>query len=250
MCHAAPQPPAARAPGDGFATTRWSIVLAAGQGSTPEAQQALATLCETYWYPLYAFVRRQGYPVEDAKDLVQGFFARFLEKHYLQDVQREKGKFRAFLLVSLQHFLANEWDKAQAQKRGGGIRHLSLDLEGAENKYRLEPAHNVTPEKLFERQWALAVLARVLTRLQEEYRAAGHMARFDQLKSCLTAGSTAVPYSAIAGQLGMSEGAVRVAVNRLRRHYGALLREEIAQTVATPTDIDVELRALLEAMSD
>lgn len=225
------------------------MVLAARQGATPEAQQALAALCETYWYPLYVFVRRKGYCVEDAQDLTQSFFECFLAKDYVQQVQRKQGKFRAFLLASLQHFLANEWDKVQAQKRGGGRLHLSLDLQDAEAKYRVELVDNVTPEQLFERQWALTVLDRVLTQLQEEHSTPDKQARFDQLKSCLTAGRTVAPYSDIAVQLGMTEGAVKTAVNRLRRRYGALLREEIAQTGATPDEIDTELRALMAALS-
>jgi RNA polymerase sigma factor (sigma-70 family) len=234
---------------DIFATTRWTVVLAAGRKSTPQADVALEELCRTYWYPLYAYVRRQGHSKADAEDLVQGFFARFLEKNYLEGLRSERGKFRAFLLAALKHFLANQWDKSQRQKRGGQATHLSLDWQSADARYQLEPPDHATPDKIFDREWALALLERVITRLGDECAAEGKARLFEQLKACLTMGKGAIPYLEAAQALGLAEGAVRVAVHRLRKRYRELLREEIAQTVSEPAQLEEELRALFSAFA-
>ena len=223
-----------------FVPTRWTVVLAAGHAESPHARRALEELCQAYWYPLYAYVRRRGYGAHEAEDLTQDFFARLLAKNYLADVEREKGKFRSFLLASLKHFLANEWDRAHAQKRGGVQTILSLD---AETRYRAEPADELTADKLLDRQWALALLDQVLTRLEVETDAK----QFATLKRFLTADKDKIPYSEAAGKLGTSEGAVKVAVHRLRKRYRLLLREEIAHTVASPAEIDEEIRHLFAA---
>ena len=231
-----------------FATTHWSTVLAAGERGTPQSQAALAKLCETYWFPLFVFLRRQGCATEDAQDLTQAFFARVLDKNYLADVDRSLGKFRSFLLAALRHFVANERDRARAKKRGGGRCTLSLDFTSAERRYSLEPVDDLTPERLFERQWALELLARVLARLHDELTAAGKGAWFEALKPLLTADPHAPPYSCVAERLGMSESAVKVAVHRLRRRYRQLLHVEVAQTVADPAEIDDELRQLVATL--
>jgi len=232
-----------------FETTRWSLVLAARQGSTPEAHEALSTLCQLYWSPLYAFIRRQGHGPEEAHDLAQGFFTRMLEKNQLVIADRQRGRFRSWLLASLQHYLSNAHDAERALKRGGGQELLSLDSVAAENEYRiLEPAHDVTPERLFERQWALALLERVLATLREEYLRTGKGALFDMLKAMLQGEVGESSYQELAAGLGCSPGALKVAAHRLRRRYRELLREEIAQTVESPEEIDDELRNLLLAL--
>ncbi len=234
----------------GFAATRWTLVLAAARGTpSPRAAEAMAELCRVYWYPLYAYVRRRGYETHEAEDLTQEFFLRLLAKDYLAGVNREKGKFRAFLLAALKHFLANEWDRRQAQKRGGGHAVIPLDTLSAETRYRLEPSHNLTPEKLFERQWAITVLDQVLARLKAESTVLeGAPAVFDALKQFLTGSGAAATYAQVAADLSMTEGAVKVAVHRLRRRYRQLLREEIAQTVADPEEVDNEIRYLLSCL--
>lgn len=234
-------------------TTHWSVVLAAADGSSPDCDRALATLCRTYWYPLYAFVRRQGHPAHEAEDLTQEFFARVLEKQYLDGVGPEKGRFRTFLLVCLRRFLANEWDRKRALKRGGGKSPLSfdfaIDFEGADARYRLEPAHDLTPERLFERRWALTLLEEVLNQLAEEMRRSGKDELFAALKVYLAAASTAPPHAEVGGQLGMSEGAVKVAAHRLRQRYKQLLRDEIARTVGAEADVDEEIGRLFAALA-
>jgi RNA polymerase sigma factor (sigma-70 family) len=233
----------------GFAATRWTLVLSAAKGSfTPRATAALAELCRAYWYPLYAFLRRRGHDTHEAEDLTQEFFARLLARDFLAGVDPQKGKFRSFLLAAMKHFLANEWDRSQAQKRGGGQVVLSFDSLAAGSRYGLEPAHDLTPERLFERQWALAVLERVLERLQAEAIAEEKQPLFEQLKIYLAAGRESIRYAQSAAELGMTEGAVKVAVHRLRRRYRELLREEIAQTVASPEEIDEEIRYLLSCL--
>jgi RNA polymerase sigma factor (sigma-70 family) len=227
-----------------FATTHWSVVLAAQREDSTRARDALASLCQTYWYPLYAYVRRKGNSPHDAQDLTQEFFARLLEKHWLADVKRERGRFRSFLLAAMKHFLANEWDKAQAQKRGGGERFIALDAASAETRYALEPVDNVTAEKVFERRWAMTLLDRVLQRLRRGHETAGKTAQFDTLKEALTGDRSALPYVQLGDRLGLSEGAVKVAVHRLRQRYRELLREEIAGTVAKEDDVEEELRHL------
>jgi RNA polymerase sigma-70 factor (ECF subfamily) len=232
----------------GFATTRWSLVVAAQHKADPQAHDALADLCRLYWYPLYAFIRRRGHDASDAEDLTQAFFARLLEKDALAAVTPTRGRFRSFLLSSCQHFLANERQRANALKRGGG-RVVLLDLTDAEVRYRREPAHQETPERLFERRWALALLARVLERLREEYEAGGKARLFDAIRGQLTGDGT-VPYSALGEDLGMSEGAVKTAVHRLRKRYGELLREEIGETVVAEAEIDEEIQALFQALAN
>jgi DNA-directed RNA polymerase specialized sigma24 family protein len=235
----------------GFAATRWTLVLAAARGDvTPRAAAAMAELCRVYWFPLYAYVRRRGHDTHAAEDLTQEFFLRLLDKDYLAGVDRDKGKFRAFLLASLKHFLANEWDRSQSQKRGGGNVILPLDVAGAENRYSLEPSHDLTPERLFERQWALTVLEQVLARLQGEFATDGKQPVFDALKPFLTAGRESGGYAAAAAELAMTEGAVKTAVHRLRRRYRQVLRDEIAQTVASPEEVDEEIRYLLACLGN
>lgn len=234
--------------GDVFATTRWTVVLAAGRKSSPRSDGALAELCQQYWYPLYAYVRRRVNSREDAEDLTQGFFASFLAKNYLEGLAAERGKFRAFLLAALKHFLANEWDKAGRQKRGGGIQHLSLDWQQADERFHFEPPDHATPDRLFDREWALALLEQVIQRLQAECAAEGRAELFSQARGYLMVGEAAIPYAEAAAKLGMDEGAVRVAVHRLRKRYRELLREEIAQTVNNPAQVSEELRSLQAAL--
>ena len=216
-----------------FETTHWSLVLAAGGDASTEARAALSTLCEAYWYPLYAYVRRQGYESADAEDLTQAFFARLLEKEHIHDARRERGRFRSFLLAALKHFLLNELQHRRALKRGGGHVLRSLDVVAAEGRYASELTDACTPEALFERGWACAVLDRVLARLRAEWTEAGRADVFDRLKPCLTGDSRERGYRDLGRELGMTEGAVKVAVHRLRRRYRDLLHEEIAETVLT-----------------
>jgi len=228
-------------PAGRFPTTQWHLVLIAGEGLSRESQEALATLCRTYWYPLYGFIRRQGYPPEEAKDLTQGFFTRLLEKRYLRDYQRERGRFRSFLLASLKHFLANERDWARAQKRGGGTLTLSLEgiIDTGEHRYSLEPRSNLTPERIFEKQWALTMLDQVLLRLGKESE------HFDRLKSFLVGDEARIPYRQLANELGTTEGALKVSVHRLRRRFREILREEISHTVSDPGEVQDEIRYLM-----
>lgn len=237
-----------RAPDCNFATTRWSVILAARDPAAPHARAALETLCETYWYPLYAFVRRRGHSAEQAQDLTQEFFVRLLEKDYLKVVDQSKGRFRSFLLASFDHFLHNEFDRARAQKRGGGRAQLSLDFRDAEGRYHVEPADVQTPEKLFERRWALTVLDRVLRRLEEEHAEAGKAEFFLNLKGHLLEEPDAVPYAKLAERLAISEAAAKMAVSRLRKRYRLLLREEIAHTVEDAGEVEEEIRHLFEAL--
>ena len=221
-------------------------MLSAGRKHTPQSDSALEQLCKTYWFPLYAYVRRRGYSKEDAEDLTQAFFARFLEKNYLEGLSAERGRFRAFLLASLKHFLANEWDKSQRQKRGGNATHLSLDWQTADAQFQV--AANVTsPDKEFDREWAGALLAKVIGRLEAECEADHRSEQFKELKIFLSAGKGSIPYSGAAKTMRMEEGAVRVAVHRLRKRYRQLLSNEIAQTLADPAQVDEEMRALFAA---
>jgi RNA polymerase sigma-70 factor (ECF subfamily) len=231
-----------------FATTRWSVVLAAGESGTPGSREALARLCETYWYPLYAFARRWGHTADEAQELTQEFFARLLEKHYLGDVRPERGRFRSFLLASLKHFLLNERDRVLAQKRGGGQPPIPLEIETAEGRYRLEPIETTTPETIFERRWALTLLDRVVRRLGDEYADSDRTRLFAALKGFLTGQGDTPKYAEVASALGMTDGAVKVAVHRLRRRFGELLRDEIADTVADPADVDDEIRYLFKVL--
>jgi RNA polymerase sigma-70 factor (ECF subfamily) len=243
-----PTPSGRSAPGI-FATTHWTAVLAAGRGQSDHAHAALEELCHTYWYPLYAYVRRHGHSREDAEDLTQGFFTRLLEKNYLEGVTSEKGKFRSFLLMALKRFLANEWDRANCQKRGGGVSPLSLDWQDAETRYQINPANELSPDKFYDRAWAVVVLERVITRLQAESRTEGKAALYDQLKPFLIMGKGEIPYADAAAAMKMSEGAVRVAVHRFRRRYRELLRDEITQTLANPAQADEEMQALFSALT-
>lgn len=233
-----------------FPTTRITLIEAACGVPGSEAHEALSILCVAYWYPIYAFIRRLGYPQADAEDLTQGFFTRVLEKHYLRDFHRERGRFRSYLLGALKHFIANERDWVRAQKRGGGRAAVPLDdvLRTAERRYSLEPRHDLTPEKVFERQWALALLTRVEEQLQAEAARQGKSNQFERLKSCLTTGDRDVGYRAVATDLNTTEGAIKVAVHRLRRRFHELLREEISHTVADPGEVGDELRDLMVAI--
>jgi RNA polymerase sigma factor (sigma-70 family) len=230
-------------------TTHWSIVIAAGQSQSPQSDSALATLCETYWYPLYAFVRRQGFNAEKAEDLTQDFFAKLLEKNYVGDADQQRGRFRSFLLTALKHFLSNERDRVRAKKRGGGRVAISLDFPIAEDRYQCEPSDPMTPGRLYERRWALTLLERVLNLLRDEYSLAGNLALFDALKGHLTREKGSIPYREVAEILGLSEGAVKVAVHRLRRRYRDLLESEIAHTVSDTADVEDEMRQLFTALS-
>lgn len=231
-----------------FATTHWSVVIAAGGTDSSQAERALATLCEDYWYPLYAFVRRQGHSPDRAQDLTQAFFARFLEKHDVRQARPERGRFRSFLLASLKHFLANQADFAHALKRGGSQPVLPLEFEDAERRYSVEPVENVTPEHVFERRWALTVLDRALIGVRQRWIGAGKGDLFDRLKGCLTVDPSTPSYQAIAAEFDMTDGAVKVTVHRLRRQFQDVLRSEIAKTVEFPTDVDDEIQFLLAAL--
>jgi RNA polymerase sigma-70 factor (ECF subfamily) len=231
-----------------FATTHWTVVLTAGGGDSTRARDALAHLCRTYWYPLYAYVRRRGYRAADAEDMTQGFFARLMELESLADVRRERGKFRSFLLASLNHYLADEWDRASAAKRDVR-RTIPLDPRAAETRYAHEPVDEVTPERLFERQWALALLETVVQKLREEHEKAGKGELFMALRFAISGDRSTVPYAQLAGQLKTSEPAVRVAVHRLRHRYRQILRDEIAQTVTSPDEVEDELRSLMTALA-
>jgi RNA polymerase sigma-70 factor (ECF subfamily) len=230
-----------------FATTRWSLVVAAGSATSPESRDALATLCAACWYPLYAFARRGGAGPEEAEDLVQGFFALLLEKGWLRQADRDRGRFRTFLLAAFRHHAAHERDRARARKRGGGVRPLSLDVSSAESRYRLEPADDRTPERLYERRWALDLLERALADLRADY--AGDRAPvYEALRPHLVGGA-APGLAEVGATLGMTEGATKVALHRLRRRYRDVLRATIERTVADPAEVDDEIRHLLEALA-
>jgi RNA polymerase sigma factor (sigma-70 family) len=240
-------PPVGTSPS--FATTRWSLVVRAGSQDTKQARDALARLCQTYWYPLYAFVRRRGYSAEDAQDMTQEFLARLLEKNWIGDADKTKGRFRTFLLSAMKHFLADEWDKSRAQKRGGGMAFVSLQFDAAEMRYAHEPAQDSSPERSFELRWALTLLEEVLNRLRTDYEQDGKAELFAVLHPCLVGDRTEQPYAEIAKSLGYSESTVKSAVHRLRQRYRQLLREEIADTVAGPEEVEEELRHLFAVLS-
>jgi RNA polymerase sigma factor (sigma-70 family) len=229
-----------------FATTHWSVVVRAGDSTSPENASALERLCRTYWYPLYVFVRRKGNSHDDANDLTQAFFERFLEKRYLRLVDSNRGKFRTFLLTAMSHFLVNEWEKSQTQRRGGGARVLSLDCADADERYQLEPVDHTTPETLFERRWAQTVLSVVLDRLAAETEEK----RFEVLKGFLLEDKGAVSYDEAASQLGMSVAGITSAIHRMRARFRALFFEEVANTVEKPEDVEQEIRHLLGALGD
>ncbi len=232
----------------GFRTTRWSVVLAAGKSTTRESRAALEHLAESYWYPLYSYVRRRGHGEEEARDLTQAFFALLLERDDLAGAAPERGRFRAFLLTALKHFLVNEAERARAVKRGGGRAPVSIEAGDADTRYSLEPADELTPEKQFERAWARSVLDRTLDRLRAEYEGRGKSELFERLKDYLIAGDEGMPYKAVADELGLSEGAIKVAVHRLRVRYRKALRAEILDTVSDPSEVEDEMRQLFEAL--
>lgn len=236
-------------PTSGFHTTSWTLVQDAAVHPTADSRQALATLCQSYWHPVYAFIRRNGYDQDQAQDLSQGFFALLLEKNILLRADQKRGRFRSFLLTAVKYFLANEWDRAHALKRGGGQVAVPMDLVEAERWYAPAAVEEATPESLFERRWALSVLERVVVKLRAEFTAAGRADQFDALYLFLSHESEGSPYSEVAGQMGMSAGALRMAVHRMRRRYRKLLRAEIAETVSTPEETEDEIRFLLATLS-
>lgn len=231
--------------GEEFITTEWSRVLAARDGSDSDARCALETLCQTYWYPLYAFVRRQGYEPDEARDLTQAYFAELLEKDFLDDVEPDRGRFRSFLLASLKNFMSHERDRARALKRGGATVTISLEETTVDGYIDDQPVDRLTPEEVFERKWALTVLQRAIERVRQEVRDSGTEARFEVLKPYLTGEAGRAPYREVATELGMSEAALRGAVLRLRRRFGKALRTEVTDTVADPAEVDDEIRRLL-----
>lgn len=233
----------------GFATTHWTLVFDAGAAESPEATAALAELCGRYWYPLYAYVRQRGYQAAEAQDLTQDFFARLLEKNTLAQAAPERGKFRTFLLASLRNFLANEWDRKIAEKRGGARRVMSLDLATGESRLLAEPAVAESPERLFERQWAYTLLDAVTRRSRDEFEAVGKERQFELLQPALAAGGRGANYAEIGRQLGLSDEAARQAASRMRRRYRELLRAEVGATVAHPEQVDDEIRSLFAAVS-
>ena len=232
-----------------FASTDWGLIEAARGGDSPLARLALAELCSVYWYPIYAYIRRGGHPADRAQDLTQGLFASLLEKDFLDVIDPRKGRFRSFLLAACQNFLANQRDHDRTRKRGGGRITLSIDLPDAEGRYAREPSHEITPELLFQRRWALTLLDHVLDRLGEEMKRSGKSAIFDRLKAALLGDGTAAPYSEVATALDMTEDAVKMAAHRLRRRYGHLIREEVARTVDNPGAVEDEIRDLFRALS-
>lgn len=231
-----------------FDTTAWSVVLSARDGDSGASRAALEALCRVYWPPLYAYIRRRGYSREDARDLTQGFFARLLEYDFLEHVERERGRFRTFLLAYLDHFLANEWRREHAQRRGGNGITLTLDCPDAEERLHLEAGPSLDPCRQYDRQWAQTLLGAAMARLGQEYADGGKAALFEGLRPRLLAGCETPGYRELGERLGLSEGALKVAVHRLRRRYAALLREEVARTVEDPADVDAELRYLIEVM--
>lgn len=231
-----------------FATTQWSVVVAAGNVDRHEARTALAQLCETYWYPLYAYVRRRIGNVHEAQDLTQAFFSHLLEKQAIARADRDRGRFRAFLVAAFKNFLANEWEKARAEKRGGGKAPLSLDFDSGESRYQIEPSHELTPETLYERRWVLTLLDRVLDGLRIELAEAGKAEHFDELKGALTEQPTAADYERAAKALGISPAAAKQAAYRMRKRYRQLFRQEVARTVADEDEVDDEIGRLLATL--
>ncbi len=231
-----------------FTTTRWTLVLAAGQSDSPDGRKALGVLCQTYWFPIYAYLRRRGYDEHQAADYTQGFFAHLLEGSGLQNVKREKCRFRSFLLACLKNFLADDWRRTRAAKRGGGKRFLPLEITDAENSYTLEPGDNLSPDLLFDRSWALTLLGGALGKLRSEYTRAGRGEVFECLKGHIAREQGTSSYDHVAAQLGMTEGAVRTAVHRLRSRLRDLVQAEIAETVATPEQLEEEIKDLFTVL--
>jgi len=238
-----------RTRGGEFTTTHWSVVLAAGRSGTEQSAKALEVLCRTYWHPLYAYVRRRGYAEHDAQDLTQEFFARLLEKEYLSAVDRAKGRFRSFLLAAMEHFLAKEWRRANAQKRGGGVDFLSLDGSSAESGPLQVAAPNLSPEEFFDQQWAITLLEQAVGKLRQEYRTTGKGPVYEELKMYLTGERREASYAELAARLNTTAAALKMAVSRMRQRYGELLRAEIASTVSSPEEVEEELHALYAALS-
>lgn len=248
MTHISPGAQSSESPQ--FSTTQWSLVLAAGADTSKESRDALAQLCERYWYPLYAYVRRQGYGCEESQDLTQSFFARLLEKNIIRSADRTRGRFRCFLLASLKNFLANEWDRSQARKRGGDVQLISLTGEDFEQRYGKEPAaHDLSPERLFDRRWAVTLLQHVLDELRQELAGQGKQQFFERVKGYLSGEDAELSYREMGAELGMNEAALKMSIHRLRRRYGELIRQHIAQTVESSDEIADELRHLLAAVS-
>ena len=241
-------PPSTNPPTPLFPVTRWSVVAEACDSGEEDSAAALEELCRNYWMPLYVAVRRFGHGPEDAKDLTQSFFARLLEKDWLHAADREKGRFRTFLMVALKRYLANEWHRGQAAKRGGGVDLVPLDTKLAERLYGGSGAHSLSPEQLFDKRWALTLIETALARMEQEYRDSGRDAEFALLKPCLTAGRGEIDYRGLAAALGLGEGAARVAVHRIRKRYRSLFREEIARTVRDEGEVEEEMRALMAAL--
>jgi DNA-directed RNA polymerase specialized sigma24 family protein len=231
-----------------FAATRWSVVLVAGRRSSPDSRRALQSLCEAYWYPLYAYVRRRVSDVNDAHDLTQAFFAELLAKNYVGTAQAERGRFRAFLLTALKHFLSKEWEKARAQKRGGGKAPIPLDFESADSHYSIEPARGLTAEQIYDREWAVALLGRIVQRLEQESTQADKPRQFQELKGFLIGEHGGSTYADAATRLGVTEAAVKMAASRMRRRYRELLRDEIAETVSGPEEVEDEIRKLFTTL--
>jgi RNA polymerase sigma factor (sigma-70 family) len=233
-----------------FATTHWSVVLDAGRRDGPRSAEALETLCRTYWYPLYAFVRRQGNDAAEAQDLTQGFFARLITRMELESADRARGRFRSFLLASMKHYLADEWRRAHTQKRGGQVRFVSFEGDVAERRYREEAAPDIPADRLFEQQWATTLLERTLAQLEDHYRVNGAGEVFEALKPLLVGDGPAGTYESLGARLGLSGSAVKMRVYRMRHRYQNLLRREIGHTVTSASEIDDEIRCLLRVMSD
>ena len=231
-----------------FETTQWSVVRAVGAQDSKAASSALQDLCQTYWFPLYSYVRGQGNDANSAADLTQAFFADLLQRDDLKKVDPDLGKFRSFLLVAMKHFLMNQWDKASAKKRGGGKLPLSLDFEAADNRFRLEPAHAETPESIYQKQWAITLLDRVHNKLRSEFADRGKAHQFDKLQSFLAGKNKEETIASAAAHLAMTESAVKVTLHRMRRRFGEILRSEIEQTVATPEEIDTEIQQLFDVL--
>lgn len=242
-------PESGQAPAKQFHTTHWSEVLAAGETGTDQAAAALGRLCQTYWFPVYAFIRKRGHSPEEAQDFTQEFFAGFLEKKYVEKAVRERGRFRVFLMSSVENFLHNQYDRAKAQKRGGGQKLLSLDCADAEERYQIEPVEETDPAKAFEQQWAATLLETVLTRLRNEFGAEGRAGLFDDLQAHLWGDAETIPYPQLAEKFGLKAGNVKTIAHRLRERYRELLREEISQTVAKPGEVDEEIRHLMRIVS-
>jgi RNA polymerase sigma-70 factor (ECF subfamily) len=233
-----------------FATTHWSVVMAAGEGNSEPSRRALETLCETYWYPIYVYVRRKGYGPDDAQDLTQQFFAQLIAKQHLRRADRDKGRFRSFLLATLHYFLAREWCRAHRQRRGGHCQFISLDQQMSEERYRFEPVDSDTPEKSFQRQWAFTVLKQTMNALASECAETGKAHLFSEVKQLISGDRDGATYAAIGTRLSMTETALRVAVHRLRQRYGELLRAEIGQTVESEGEVEEEVRYLMRALSE